>query len=333
MSKKILILGNGFDLAFGFWTSYANFVNVRAGKDYSFWPFADSPTGKYSSESLYYHFYNYVEEHKDNLGQIRWIDIEGELWKYVSTKKNRTINSELVQEDERSYNTLVYQLLTYLSVVYPHRRNQEADITIPVEILKAIKQNGGFNLIYTFNYTDPTYILKNFIGYAESGMPKVKYMHGSIADKNIVLGFNEDLSLPQDYDFMFKCDKIEPHNLANDLLDADEIVVYGLSFGQIDGIYFKPFLEQLSSKISAQLKPRFTIITYDKASEQSIRRNLRAMGLSRERINNGLEFRIIPVAEIKWDTTVSNNYKAFLDNLKPLPTIVVGRNPYNKHSW
>ena len=57
-------------------------------------------------------------------------------------------------------------------------------------------------------------------------------MHGSLNDKNIVLGFNEDLNLPQEYDFMFKCDKIEPHNLANDLLDADDIIVYGLSFWQ-----------------------------------------------------------------------------------------------------
>ena len=132
---------------------------------------------------------------------------------------------------------------------------------------------------------------------------------------------------------MFKCDKIEPHNLANDLLDADEIIVYGLSFGQIDGIYFKPFLEQLSSVISANRKPRFSIITYDEKSVKSIQRNMRAMGLSREKINNGLEFRIIPIHEIEWDATARNNYNSFLDNLKPMPSIIVGRNPRNKWEW
>ena len=76
MGKKLLILGNGFDLAFGFWTSYANFVNVRAGKDYSFWPFNEPPTGKYLTESLHHHFYNFVRQHEDELGRIRWIDIE-----------------------------------------------------------------------------------------------------------------------------------------------------------------------------------------------------------------------------------------------------------------
>ena len=333
MGKKILILGNGFDLAFGFWTSYANFVNVRAGKDYSFWPFTEFPSGKYMNESLYHHFHNFVQNHKDELGRIRWIDIEGELWNYVNSKKGTPINTELLQEDERSYNSLVYQLQTYLSAVYPHRRNQDIDITIPAEILKAIRGNGGFNLIYTFNYTDPTYILNQFAGYSENEMPKIKYMHGSLKDKNIVLGFNEDLTLPQEYYFMFKCDKIEPHNLANDLLDADEIIVYGLSFGQIDDIYFKPFLEQLSSVISANRKPRFSIITYDEKSVKSIQRNMRAMGLSREKINNGLEFRIIPIHEIEWDATARNNYNSFLDNLKPMPSIIVGRNPRNKWEW
>lgn len=333
MGKKILILGNGFDLAFGFWTSYANFVNVRGGKDYSFWPFTEHPSGKYMSESLHCHFYNFVQTHKDVLGLIRWIDIEGELWNYVNLKKFSPINHELLQEDENSYNTLVSRLQTYLSLVYPHKRNQDIDISIPIEILKAIRENGGFNLIYTFNYTDPTYILSKFAYYSDYEMPKVKYMHGSLKDNNIVLGFNEDLSLPQEYDFMFKCDKIEPHNLANDLLDADEIIVYGLSFGQIDGIYFKHFLEQLSSVISAKRKPRFSIITYDKNSAKSIQRNLRAMGLSREKINNSLEFRIIPVCEIELDATVRNNYNSFLENLKPMPSIIVGRNLRNKWEW
>lgn len=333
MGKKLLILGNGFDLAFGFWTSYANFVNVRAGKDYSFWPFNEPPTGKYLTESLHHHFYNFVRQHEDELGRIRWIDIEQELYNYVNSKKGLPVNNELVQEDERSYNSLVYQLQTYLSAVYPHRRNHDIDITIPTEILKAIRRNGGFNLIYTFNYTNPTYIFSNFAGYSENEMPPIKYMHGSLNDKNIVLGFNEDLNLPQEYDFMFKCDKIEPHNLANDLLDADDIIVYGLSFGKIDGIYFKPFLEQLSSVITAKRKPRFSIITYDENSVKSIRRNLRAMGLSREKINNGLEFRIIPVHEIEWDATARNNYNSFLENLKPMPSIIVGRNPRNKCEW
>lgn len=333
MGKKILILGNGFDLAFGFWTSYANFVNVLAGKDYSFWPFTEFPSGKYMNESLYHHFYNFVQTNKDELGRIRWIDIEGELWNYVNSKKGMHVNKDLVQEDERSYNSLVCQLQTYLSAVYPYKRNQDNDITIPTEILKAIRKNGSFNLIYTFNYTDPTYILSKFAGYSENEMPKIKYMHGSLNDKNIVLGFNEDLTLPQEYDFMFKCDKIEPHNLANDLLDADDIIVYGLSFGQIDGIYFKPFLEQLSSVITAKRKPRFSIITYDDNSVKSIQRNLRAMGLSREKINNGLEFRIIPIREIEWNATARNNYNTFLDNLKPMPSIIVGRPIRNKWGW
>lgn len=333
MGKKLLILGNGFDLAFGFWTSYENLVNVRAGGDGGFWPFRNPPEGIFKNESLHNHFYTYVQNNLDDLGRIRWIDIEGELLNYVKLKK-KPVASELINEDEQSYNLLVWMLQKYLSAVYPYKRNPEIDITVPLEVLKSIRRNGKFRSIYTFNYTDPTYILKHFAGFSDNEIPDIKYMHGSLEDKNIVLGFNEDLTLLQDYDFMFKCDKIEPHNLANDLINADDIIVYGLSFGQIDGSYFKPFLEQLSSKISTQPKPRFTIITYDKNSVKYIQRNLRAMGLSRERLNNGLELRIIPVKEIEWDSTVSNNYNSFLESLKPQPPIVIGRrNSNNKHSW
>lgn len=331
MSNKILILGNGFDLAFGFWTSYKDFVNARAGVDGSFWPFRESPVGKFYKESLHHHFYTLVQNHLDDLGNLRWIDIEHELWVYAKNKTN-PIPADLVNEDERSYNILTSMLQIYLSRVYPSER-KDIDTSIPVQILNAIKSNGNFNKIYTFNYTDPTYIFTQFAGFDENEMPKIKYMHGSLKDKNIVLGFNEDLEILQDYDFMFKCDKIEPHNLANDLLGADEIIVYGLSFGTIDGIYFKPFLDQISSIVSSQRKPRFTIITFDKNSEKDIQRNLRGMGLSKEKLNNGLEFRIIPVQEIRWNTTVDNNFHAFLDGLKPSHPIVVGKNPYDKFSW
>lgn len=58
-----------------------------------------------------------------------------------------------------------------------------------------------------------------------------------------------------------------------------------------------------------------------------------AMGLSREKINNGLEFRIIPVHEIEWDATARNNYHSFIEALKPIPPITIGRNPYNKWQW
>ena len=298
-----------------------------------FWPFADMPTGKFMNESLHRHFYDFVQKHMDELGRIKWIDIEGELWNYVNAKKNQHIDPELIVDDTRSYKYLVSRLHEYLSAVYPYKRDNKIDITIPVDILKSIKNNRRFNLIYTFNYTDPTYILEKYAGYSKNEMPRVKYMHGSLSDNNIVLGFNEDLSLPLDYDFMFKCDKIEPHNLANDLLDADEIIVYGLSFGQIDGIYFKPLLEQLSTVITTKRKPRFSIITYDDNSAKSIMRNLRAMGISRERLNNVSEFKIIPVREIECNTTIHNNYKSFLENLRPMPTIVVGPNLRKKWEW
>lgn len=55
MGKKLLILGNGFDLAFGFWTSYENLVNVRAGGDGGFWPFRNPPEGRFKNESLHNH--------------------------------------------------------------------------------------------------------------------------------------------------------------------------------------------------------------------------------------------------------------------------------------
>lgn len=101
--SKLLVLGNGFDIALGLRSKYADFINTRSGSiRYTFWPFREPPTGDFVNCSLYRHFYDYFQSNKNNAGNIRWIDIEDELLKYVRSKVGQTINEELAKEDEHN---------------------------------------------------------------------------------------------------------------------------------------------------------------------------------------------------------------------------------------
>ena len=312
---KLLILGNGFDLAFGYWTSYSSFVNTVVGTTGSFWPFRYEPKGKFMLDCLHRHFFDFVIN-QNGVGNVRWIDIEGELLNYAIKRSKDIVNSELLEQDELSYERLCQCLYQYLRAIYPDRRDSKVDLTVPIQILNAIKVNGQFEKIYTFNYTDPSIILTQFAHFSEPEISKINYVHGSLKNNNIVLGINEDKTVPLEYDFLFKCDKIAPNLLPNDLLKADEVIIYGLSFGTIDGIYFKPFLERISTNIYPDKKPKLTFLTYDSDSEKFIRRSLRQMGLSREQLNNSLELRIIPVSEINYKDAVRHNYNEFIRSLE-----------------
>ena len=57
---KVLVVGNGFDIALGFRSKYSDYINVMSGTTKNaFWPFRNPPTGEFSDNSLYRHFYDY----------------------------------------------------------------------------------------------------------------------------------------------------------------------------------------------------------------------------------------------------------------------------------
>ncbi len=298
--SKVLVIGNGFDIALGLRSKYADFVNVMSGSTkHAFWPFRNIPTGKYADRSLHRHFYDYFNANKNNDGQIRWIDIEGELLNYVRSKIGSAIDESSAKEDEGSFNMLKMMLQKYISSM-PTIEPQSPDKNI-IRLLKAIKVDGKFDKAYSFNYTNLHNELIRFGKFEAESLPKVVNIHRTPSDENhfnIVLGINEDPSLPKCYRFLFKSFQTEPTNLSQDMAKADEIIFYGISFGEIDFPYFKSFFTHIANQSILDSKKHITIFTFGKSSVEAIQDSFYAMGIKLHDLKEKSYFNIIDMESL-----------------------------------
>ncbi len=297
---KLLVIGNGFDIALGLRSRYSDYINVISGTTRNaFWPFRDVPTGRYSECSLYRHFYDYFQANKDNAGHIRWIDIEGELLKYVRSKIGLTIDEDLAREDESSFNMLKMMLQKYISVM-PNIEPESPDKNI-IRLLKAIKLNGKFDKAYSFNYTNLQNELIRFGEFETNNLPNVVNIHRTPSNENyfnIVLGINEDPSIPKCYRFLFKSSQTESTDILQDMAKANEVIFYGISFGEIDFIYFKTFFKHIANQSILDPKKHITIFTFGKRSVESIQDSLYAMGVLIQDLKENSYFSIVDMERI-----------------------------------
>lgn len=323
--NNVLVIGNGFDLAFGFLTSYMSFaekgvaVAVPALNGMEFWPFNEAADEKYQ-HSLYQHFHEHKILNQDNLGRVRWIDVEGELWKYAKSKKGERLSPEFISQDKNTFHLLKDRLKIYIERMHPHewaKDNEDPNIR---PFLKVLKENGDFKKIYTFNYTDVQLVLQKFVGYTEDDLPEVVYIHGSTKEKNIVLGIHDEPSIPNEYAFLRKSSQTKLYDLSTDLLQADEIIIYGLSIDKIDGQYFESFFHQMASTsavcMEATSKKRLTILTKGKSSVKSIKKNITDMGFCPDTFNERLEMCIIDMGDLYLGTQSKDDYEQLITRLK-----------------
>ena len=98
--KKVLILGNGFDLDLGRKTSYKNFYNSEhCPKDYP------APIIKHLNEKWV-----------DNLDAVKWYDLENEILNYYEEIKHKEITGyDLYNASERKILSQIKQLLTHMT--------------------------------------------------------------------------------------------------------------------------------------------------------------------------------------------------------------------------
>lgn len=266
--RNILILGNGFDLDLGLKTKYSDFTGSDEWRKYS------------SEKSTLFKYLNAKKEVE------RWFDLESELFNYANpqVQKSRTI-----KEDKLYFDQLHEGLKNYL------RNQQDKDINIKsyaAELLKAIVHNDLFHNIYSFNYTDINIFAKQ-IGITLNS--KCTYIHGSLAENSIILGVNDKRLIPN-YDFLHKTMSpyYRSHNLFEDLYAANEVIFFGLSFGEIDFTYFEDFFKSQSSGDNVgRKKKNITIITYDENSRRDILRKLNNQGINRQRLYAQSNFQMI----------------------------------------
>ena len=260
MSKKVFIIGNGFDLDLGMNTGYSDFAKSEN------WP-QDSDVNSCLSHYL---------KAKRNIG--KWFDLEKELLLYAREAEKRFnirhLHASHVEKNRSFYNNLVSGLTDFL------REEEKKDIknnSVAAKVLKAVIDNGYFSSIYSFNYTD-LYKIARKMG-IDSHF-SYEHVHGSLKDNSIILGVEEKSDLIPGYQFLYKTynQHYESHAIQYDMLEADEVVFFGHSLGDNDYHYFQMFFRnQCRDNMTRKDGKRITIFTFDEKSRIEILEQLRQM--------------------------------------------------------
>mgnify|MGYP002860609530 CR=1 FL=1 len=300
---NVFIIGNGFDLDLGLPTKYSDFAKSK------YWPAAperkktDGEQPKKDSGIVYYSVISDSSKLEEAIENARsremWFDLEKELLDYSMqyepktpdfTRFSRESPNE-VKSNVDYFNKLRDSLNDYILEV---QKNQDIieDCTAR-DVLKAIVDNGYFESVYSFNYTDLNSIARR-IGIAQG--INYTHLHGNVLDNSIILGVDET-KLRDGYESFHKSSSryYRSHSLHNALVEADEIVVFGLSFGSIDYSYFNRFFKQISEEESVTngKKQYITIFTKNDSSRLSIITSLRNMGIDIQRLYAQSHFQII----------------------------------------
>ena len=314
--KIVLILGNGFDLDLGLKTSYKDFWESEfCPKDYpaplihhlnQCWPDDLDAVKWYDLENELLNYYRGLRDPKRGADILTSEEIE--LLKEFSSYKfscglysdKHYLVESLVNKGVLSYRErpipAIGEHLKEDALKSPIWRDQKAlqlikdglrkyldglvlsqqfTSTVAYQVLAFLDEEamkGDFVNIYSFNYTP---VQLNGRG---PNAAKVYYLHGSCADGNIIIGTRDDMNFDSAYVFLQK--SFDPHfnppAIVEDLLDADEVVIFGHSIGENDRQYFKAFFARQTDYTHPNRKD-ITIFTRDDASEIQIRRSLQNM--------------------------------------------------------
>lgn len=263
MNKKILIIGNGFDLDIGMKTRYRDFMESGIWRK-----------TKEHDNALSYSILKYLEE-KNRLES--WFDVENELLNYALEISEGTYRSPQ-ETDRRGFELFQNKLKEYIQI------EQETFITrvasTAIASINNILCNGFFTNIYSFNYTDLSKFMSRLN--IKVSIP-ISYIHGSLGkNDNIVLGIETDKKIHKDYKFLFKTNSrfYSSNDLNENMDEANEIVFWGHSINGMDFPYFKDFFTKQSLPSEGRNRKKITIFTYDGESEECIRHNFREEGIN-----------------------------------------------------
>lgn len=230
---KLLVIGNGFDLALGLKTSYRDFMKWLSNKHYM----DDAYLYKHLSSKFY---------------QQRWIDIENELRQYsLSFFEIGEMNIKLSSQNERICNSLRYEhkvlcknLCEYLKIQV--NKNEWLETGLENQSIRQLLSKVDKEPLYVinFNYTDTITSFR---------VTKVvnHHIHGSLSDgENIVFGVEDSSNLTKEHSFLYKSynPTLNVDHLNERFEDAKHILFYGYSLGQTDHSYFEDFFKEQSTK-------------------------------------------------------------------------------------
>lgn len=264
---NLFITGNGFDLNLGRKTRYSDFRSSR------YWPFTSL-----DHNGLGYYIENFAKKNSN------WFDIEELLRAYgeLDSKEYKKTDSSLkpisLNQDQLDFLFLNKRMSKYIESINLTPINTDS---AAAKILNAVLRNGTYK-IYSFNYSSLKDIarLSGFKHHFEH-----EHIHGLAANKSAILGVDDETDLREGYDFLYKTFSrhYKSHPIQYDLMEANEIILFGLSLGRIDYPYFQDFFRLLcdSEHKDRENSKKVTIITYDDFSRRQILRQLREMNYRR----------------------------------------------------
>ena len=314
--KIVLIIGNGFDLDLGRKTMYKDFWESEYCPKHYPAPLIYHLNQRWSETLEAVRWYdletellNYYKGIKDPENGVDFMTDEERAFlnKYDSYRvgfgqyedKMSTIQSLVNKGVLVYYNSLVPDILDEYKKDCQHSpiwRDQKAlqlineglckylasisevettNSTIALKVLMAAnlaREEGSDLAIYNFNYTPLP------VDYGNGFMDIVHYVHGSCTNGGIIIGTRDDAVFNENYDFLQKSfDKhYNPPTLVTDLLEADDVIIFGHSLGENDRQYFKAFFMQQVNYSNPKRKA-ITIFTKNDASEVAVKRSLQKM--------------------------------------------------------
>lgn len=300
MKSILVIIGNGFDLAYGLGTSYKDFFNS------GFWPFPRNIT-----DTSHKPISNLAQFLNDRM-EDHWYGLESLLAKYgesiyqakeLNEVSSSRWNKKRIKADEESFYELRKGLKEFIS---DRERNVEKpDRTNPAATFLRQIVNNRNPIIYSFNYTDLSKFIEDCTGV--SGM-EYTHVHGSLkGPEEIVLGVQDNTRLIDGYDFLRKVSEptYKSTNLFFDLMKANDVVFFGHSLGENDYHFFRSFFQKHSDESMEYSidKPHITFFTANASSRIDILKNLREM-------NNGKNDQLFALNDLRFIRTIDQDFQA-----------------------
>ena len=351
ITRKVLILGNGFDLDLGRKTSYKDFYNSEyCPKDYP------APIIKHLNEKWV-----------GNLDAVKWYDLENEILNYYEKIKTEGDDYDLYNACERKIIVQIKQIPTHttspiiqdnLTIIKrlladnilslssnnyvcahpdaflsPVERDAKALRLIKTGLIQYVTQvqSGSikedsiaaavarafvYDKIASQYHTIYTFNYMKLTNNIDANWPKrfdaiTKYIHGSVENNNIIIG-TKDYKISQEYDFI---QKSFDSNYNPPAMVSDLMSANDITvFGHSLGVNDSQYFKPFfkqQSSVGASRK-NITIFTKDKESELQIKRSLQEMtGCELSALFSMNDLQIIKVDECR-----ANSNMMFRDYIK-----------------
>lgn len=260
MAKRLLIIGNGFDIDLGLKTRYSDFAKSK------YWEKLVENTNGVDQDLL-----NALKKAKETEA---WFDIEKTMNDYVRAIRPEFLGTDIVDKDKKSFVDVSDALSKYLKEEQASRSIKKSSYA--AQVLQMVTDVGGFEY-YTFNYTSLGSIA-NACG-VKVDSSHITHVHGSLENDSIILGVLTDPAnqIHEQYSFMYKDNSrfYSSNNMYEDFEKAEDIIFFGHSINGMDFPYFKDFFIKQSGMAGEYKRKHITIFTYDDASNQQIRNSIR----------------------------------------------------------